>query len=75
VNPEKDPDARHIVVAALIVIAAVLITRQRTSKHLKQPFGPEYGAPCFIAMSERSCLRRIASHMYRRSFAIRSAMC
>jgi len=31
-----------IVVAALIVVIAVLITRQRKSKHLKQQFGPEY---------------------------------
>jgi hypothetical protein len=31
-----------MVVAALIVIAAVLITRQRKSTHLKQQFGPEY---------------------------------
>jgi hypothetical protein len=31
-----------IVAAALIVIAAILIARERTSKHLKQQFGPEY---------------------------------
>jgi hypothetical protein len=31
-----------VVVTALLVIAAVLITRQRKSMHLKQQFGPEY---------------------------------
>ena len=30
------------VVVAFIVVAAVMITRSRESKHLKQQFGPEY---------------------------------